>query len=133
MNEWWKAPVLQGEENDYGDYDYLIEDIPSNTTKWNWWYETCDHCGKGHKLNLVSIGYFRTMDGWDSMENCECWVCYLKRKIKQPFKTLKKKVDKFLYVEKQVHDMKKEFERCGAQFTTERKKRYRKIFGKEFK
>lgn len=28
MNNWWKSPVLQGEENDYGDYDYLIEEIP---------------------------------------------------------------------------------------------------------
>ena len=28
MNDWWKAPVLQGDENDYGDYDYLIEELP---------------------------------------------------------------------------------------------------------
>ena len=31
MNNWWKSPVLQGEENDYGAYDYMIEEIPNNT------------------------------------------------------------------------------------------------------
>ena len=25
MNDWWKAPVLQGPENDYGEHDYLVE------------------------------------------------------------------------------------------------------------
>ena len=25
MNKWWKNPVLQGPENDYGDYD--LDDI----------------------------------------------------------------------------------------------------------
>lgn len=27
MSDWWKNPVLQGEDNDYGQYDYLIEKL----------------------------------------------------------------------------------------------------------
>lgn len=132
MNEWWKAPVLQGEENDYGQYDYMIEEIPSNTTKWSWWSEKCDECGKEHMLNLTYTAYFRTLDGWDSMDSCECWMCFLKRKVKQPFKTLKKKIDRVLYVEKQIRIVAKELKQCGVLFTHERRKRYRKILSKEF-
>ena len=29
MDKWWKNPVLQGEDNDYGQYDYLINPIIS--------------------------------------------------------------------------------------------------------
>ena len=37
MNKWWKAPILQGEDNEYGEYDYLIEEIPQNTREWDKW------------------------------------------------------------------------------------------------
>ena len=33
--DWWKAPILQGEENDYGDYDYLIEEVPKSYCPWS--------------------------------------------------------------------------------------------------
>ena len=132
MNDWWKAPVLQGEENDYGQYDYMIEEIPSNTIKWSWWSEKCDECRKEHRLNLVYTGYFRTLDGWDSMESCECWVCFLKRKVKQPFKALKKKIDKCQYVRKEMRRYAKQLKQCGVQFTYERRQRYKKILSKEF-
>ena len=39
--EWWRAPVLQGPENDYGDYDYLIEELPHNSHKWSTWGYKC--------------------------------------------------------------------------------------------
>ena len=32
--DWWKAPVLQGPENDYGQYDYMIEEIPKDYARW---------------------------------------------------------------------------------------------------
>lgn len=35
MNQWWKNPVLHGPENDYGDYDYLIEELPSDHAEWS--------------------------------------------------------------------------------------------------
>ena len=28
MKNWWKNPVLHGEDNDYGQHDYLIEELP---------------------------------------------------------------------------------------------------------
>ena len=65
MNEWWKSPVLQGEDNDYGQYDYLINKLPDNIMKWEWYHRKCDSCGKYHKLNLYSVHHFYTFDGWD--------------------------------------------------------------------
>lgn len=127
MNNWWKSPVLQGPENDYGDYDYLIEDIPSNTTAWENWERKCDECGKEHKLNLVYTGYFRTMDGWDSMDSCECWKCYLKRKIRTPFKAIKKKIKRVVEVKKICHDIKKGLKKDGVPLTKEIKKAIRKM------
>ena len=83
MNNWWKSPVLQGPENDYGDYDYLIEEIPQDYAKWvlsryKW---RCDDCGKERHLIFRSVHWFRTWDGGDSMEYTECWKCRLKTKI----------------------------------------------------
>lgn len=129
MNKWWKSPVLQGPENDYGDYDYLIEDIPSSFAKWSWWYEKCDCCGKEHKLNYVFTGYFRTMDGWDSQSDCECWKCHLKRKITTPFKKLKRKIKKHIHVTKRVYEISKEYkEVTGRRYPKERKKKLYEAF-----
>lgn len=127
MDKWWKAPVLQGPENDYGDYDYLIEDVPDNTVKWEKWERKCDECGKTHKLNLVYTGYFRTMDGWDSMDSCECWKCYLKRKIAAPFKAIKKKVGRFIKVQKEYRTLKKMLKKTGSPLTKEIKMCLKKI------
>lgn len=133
MDKWWKNPVLQGPENDYGDYDYLIEDIPSNTVKWERWERKCDKCGKMHSLNLVYTGYFRTMDGWDSMDSCECWKCYLKGKITNPFKVVKKKIKRFIKVQKEYYDLKKLFKKNGVTLTKERQTLLKKIAKREGK
>ena len=82
MSQWWKSPVLQGEDNDYGQYDYLIEEIPQNSMKWElsntkW---KCDECGNHSHLLHESHYYFRTLDGWDSMDCTQCWRCYLKNR-----------------------------------------------------
>ena len=132
MNNWWKSPVLQGPENDYGDYDYLIEEVPSNNTKWNLGYKKCDYCGNEHKLNSVFTGYFRTIDGWDSTEECECWKCYLKRKITTPFKTLKRKIKKCIRAIKEIDRINKDYkEILGRPLPKERKKNLYKILIKE--
>lgn len=127
MNEWWKAPVLQGEENDYGQYDYMIEEIPSNTAEWGWYLKKCDECGKEHKLNLTYTGYFRTLDGYDSLDNCECWVCYVKRKIKQPFKMLKKKIKFFVEKKKEIRRLKQVFKKSNCPLIKELKETIREI------
>ena len=80
MNDWWKNPVLQGPENDYGDYDYLIEELPHDYAKWKlskyrW---QCDDCGKDRHLRFVSKEHFRTLDGWDSISYAACWRCAIK-------------------------------------------------------
>lgn len=81
IKNWWKSPVLQGEENDYGDYDYLIEELPENTKNWLFSYQKCDTCGKYHKINFSMSTWFHTMDGGDSFDYTECWKCYWKQKI----------------------------------------------------
>lgn len=132
MNGWWKSPVLQVPENDYGEYDYLIEEIPSNSTEWSWWYETCDHCGKEHKLNLVFTGCFRTLDGWDSMAECECWKCYLKRKITAPFKKIKRKIKMHVRAREEVYELNKCYKKiAGKPLPKERREKIYKIFTKE--
>ena len=127
MNNWWKSPVLQGEENDYGDYDYLIEDIPSNSTKWSRYEQKCDECGKTRRLNLVYTYCFRTLDGWDSMDSCECWRCYLKRIIKKPFKAIKNKIKCLIKQEKEVCRLKKVFKKANRPLTKEIRKTIREV------
>ena len=104
MKNWWKAPVLQGDENDYGDYDYLIEEIPESYYRWEFskiaWED--DH-GHPSRLRKVWCNYFRTMDGYDSMSGSDCWRCVLKDtiklipyKLKREFKTKKWKMKIFI-------------------------------------
>lgn len=83
MNKWWKAPVLQGPENDYGQYDYLIEELPEDYVKCEHSKYTCrcDSCGKERHLLLRSVHYFYTLDGYDYMDYNECWKCRLKSKV----------------------------------------------------
>lgn len=92
MNDWWKAPVLQGPENDYGQYDYLINPIPENTHEWIKGECRCDSCGKYRHLSVRDTAYFYTLDGYDSLDYTECWACVLAAKIrrmKKPFKNAK--------------------------------------------
>ena len=83
MKDWWKSPVLQGPENDYGEYDYLVEELPEDYARWEldkyrW---KCDTCGKDSFLRFVAEHYFYCWDGWDSMRYAECWKCRLKGRI----------------------------------------------------
>lgn len=83
MGDWWKSPVLQGPENDYGDYDYLIEEIPRNSAKWElskyaW---KCDDCGKDSHLLFNTKEYFYTLDGYDYLSYSTCWKCAIKNWI----------------------------------------------------
>ena len=129
MKNWWKSPVLQGDDNDYGQYDYLIEEIPNNTAKWDWYRQNCDECGKEHRLNITYTGYFRTMDGWDSMDSCECLLCYLKERIKRPFRVCKKNVKVYFYVKNRIREYNMLFKKCtGKPLTKEKKKLLSKLF-----
>ena len=81
--DWWKSPVLQGPENDYGDYDYMIEELPEDYAKWElskyrW---KCDDCGKERHLLFRTAHHFHTMDGWDSLDYSTCWKCCVKNRI----------------------------------------------------
>ena len=93
MGNWWKSPVLQGEENDYGDYDYLIEEIPESYCRWELskipWE---DDSGHSSRLRKVWCNYFRTIDGYDSIDGSDCWRCVLKDTIKLIPRKLKRKV-----------------------------------------
>ena len=131
MKNWWKSPVLQGPENDYGEYDYLIEDIPSYEEKWSWYFEKCSSCGKEHYLNLGATSYFRTMDGWDSNYCCECWRCYLKRKIKTPFRAIKKKISRFVKAKKEYDFMMQAAKKSNCPLTKELKKTLKQIAKRE--
>lgn len=75
--EYWKDPRL----DDEGTYDYLVEELPSDTERWERGYQTCQSCGKDHWFNFTSTHYFYCWDGWDSMSYTECWRCKLKSKI----------------------------------------------------
>lgn len=83
MNDWWKAPVLQGPENDYGQYDYMIEELPQDKAEWRFEIDTahCECCGKQSHWLFYYTHYFHTMDGWDSMEHSECWKCMVCDKV----------------------------------------------------
>jgi hypothetical protein len=96
MDKWWKSPVLQGPENDYGQYDYLIEEIPNDYVKWEHskYASKCDSCGKERHLLLRSAHYFYTLDGYDCMDYDECWVCRLKSKVWSIKHRIKKKIKK---------------------------------------
>lgn len=87
MNEYWKDPRL----DDEGTYDYLVEELPTDTEKWERGYQTCRSCGKDHWLNFTSTHYFYCWDGWDSMSYTECWRCKLKSKISAIKCKMKKK------------------------------------------
>ena len=86
--------MLQGPENDYGEYDYLIEELPKDYAKWDFsrYKCRCDSCGKERHLLLRSAHYFYTLDGYDYMSYDECWVCRLQGKMWSIRHKLKKKI-----------------------------------------
>ena len=95
MNDWWRNPVLQGPDNEYGEYDYLIEELPNDYVKWEYDRHKgrCDSCGKERILLLKSAHYFHTLDGYDYMNYDECWVCRLKSKMYTIKYKIKKKIE----------------------------------------
>ena len=106
-DNWWKSPVLQGPENDYGDYDYLIEDIPSNEAKWElskykW---KCDDCHKERHLLFTMTGYFRTLDGYDCNSWNTCWRCFIKEKIHSIKYGIKVKIYKQIRKQKETYEL----------------------------
>ena len=73
-----RLPILQGPENEYGEYDYLVNDLPADEqlVKTRMGYKCrCEGCGKEFKTLYVSTHYFYTMDGWDSISYHECKKC----------------------------------------------------------
>ena len=90
MSKWWQDPRL----DDEGTYDYLVEELPDNTAKWQWYYQKCGSCGKHHMLNFESTHYFYCYDGWDSMCYVECWRCKIKFKLHSIKTKFKKKMFK---------------------------------------
>lgn len=108
--DWFKAPVLQGPENDYGDYDYLIEELPKNYARWELTREkySCYSCRKESHLILRSEQYFYTLDGYDSMDYAECWKCRLKGKINSVVWRIKKKIKTVYTRVKDAIDLSKE-------------------------
>ena len=109
MNDWWKAPVLQGTENDYGDYDYMIEEHPHDYAKWEFdkYAWRCDNCGKDSHLLFRSVSHFYTMDGYDSMDYTECWKCRLKDKMHSIKYNIKRKIKKEIQTVKDALEFKR--------------------------
>ena len=94
MNDWWKAPVLQGPENEYGEYDYMIEELPHDYAKWEFdkYAWRCDSCGKDSHLLFKSAHYFHTLDGYDYLGWSECWKCRLKDEVRSIKYRIKKEI-----------------------------------------
>lgn len=101
---WWKNPVLQGPENDYGEYDYLIEPLPDNTRYLLTEHEAvkCEACGKHRHILYRHVNYFRTLDGYDSMSYDECIICSIKNHIHKIKNKLKKRSSKYILSKEQI-------------------------------
>lgn len=105
---WWKNPVLQGPENDYGDYDYLINSIPEDVCKMKLtsYKEKCDSCKKNSHFYRYEEVFFYTLDGYDSLWQRTCWRCIIKEKInhlKCVFRRNKENIKLKYEIWKEVH------------------------------
>ena len=123
MNEYWKDPRL----DDEGTYDYLVEELPSDTARWQWYYQKCDSCGKYHRLNFESTHYFYCWDGWDSMNYAECWKCRLRDKVYAIKARVKRKIKARKEYRKWVNQLKEK----GVEITEELKQTIHRIVNKE--
>ena len=97
--DWWKSPVLQGPENDYGQYDYMIEEIPQDYARWEFdrkYRWACHDCGKESHLLFRSEHFFHTLDGWDSLDHAECLRCRTKGTIKYIKWKIKKNISRYI-------------------------------------
>ena len=103
MDKYWQDPRL----DDDGIYDYLAEELPSDSQKWQWYYQKCRTCGKYHRLNFESVHYFYCYDGWDSIDYTECWKCRLKSKIYNIKYKIKTKIKQRKEYRKWIKQLKK--------------------------
>lgn len=117
----YDIPATYGAE--YDEYDYFYTKLPSDTSKWQWYYQKCGVCGKYHKLNFESVHYFYTYDGWDSIDFVECWKCRLKSKIYSIKCKIKKKIKQRKEYRKWIKQLKKK----GIPFTKKEKELAKKI------
>jgi hypothetical protein len=117
MTKWWQDPRL----DDEGTYDYLVEELPSDTAKWEWYYEICQSCGKEHMLNFDSTHYFYCYDGWDSMSYVECWRCKLKYKVHSIKSKIKKNAFKKYEQRKEYRELIKRLKEKNVPITKELK------------
>lgn len=123
MNEYWKDPRL----DDEGNYDFYVEELPSDTAKWQWYYQKCDSCGKYHKLNFESTHYFYCWDGWDSLDYAECWKCKLKSRAYGVKSKIKKKIFKGIERHKEYHKLIKKLKANNIPITKEIKEKLKEI------
>lgn len=106
--DWWKAPVLQGEDNDYGQYDYLIEEIPQDYARWEFdrkYKWKCHNCGKEKHLLFRAEHFFHTLDGWDSLDYAECLHCRTKGNIRDYKWKLKNNIRKRIEIFKMTIEL----------------------------
>ena len=94
MHNPYDLPILRGEDNEYGDYDYLVNQLPSNVAKWRLsrYASSCDQCKRYRHLYFESRQFFYTLDGYDSLDYNECWVCAIKGKVRSFLWQVKKDV-----------------------------------------
>lgn len=94
MHNPYDMPILHGEDNEYGDYDYLVDGLPQNVEKWNlsrtaW---KCDACGHYRHFRFITRYFFYTLDGYDSSDCDVCWTCMLRSAVKMAWLRIKKDV-----------------------------------------
>ena len=123
MNEYWKDPRL----DDEGTYDYLVEELPNDTAKWQWCYQKCESCGREHRLNFESTHYFYCWDGWDSMSYAECWKCRLRDKVY----AIKAKIKRKRKARKEYRKWINQLKEKGVEITEELKQTIHRIVNKE--
>lgn len=123
MSDYWKDPRL----DDEGTYDYLVEELPSDTARWQWYYQKCDSCGKEHRLNFESTHYFYCWDGWDSMSYAECWKCRLRDKVY----AIKAKIKRKRKARKEYRKWINQLKEKGVEITEELKQTIHRIVNKE--
>ena len=102
MKNKYDLPVLRGEENDYGQYDYMINELPHPIAEWccRWHTSRCDSCGKYRHLYFYQESWFYTLDGGDSIDHSECWICMFKDAIRMRRFKFKKKLKQVAYTMK---------------------------------
>ena len=79
--DWWKNPVISGPGSEYGQFDYLLKELPQNHSEWLRYPCQCSDCRKDRRLAYHMTAYWRTIDGWDCDTCVTCWRCFLKEKF----------------------------------------------------